>query len=216
MELLSVISARAIHLMEVSALDPSGAVTFPEMVHLLQKRFNFSGLPTTASANKDDEGTTLFQHGRMNDIAIDKLTFFPNGLVVETRSTTRDAEAVIAEVVDMARSQLRSRVHVVRKQVVSQVTFHSNMDIAKMNPVLSEIREAIIEATHAGIRQRVAADVNQISIGFDPSQIKNPPSSFSVERRLNAAYFENIFFSTAPLHTELHIELLEKLEGSLQ
>jgi hypothetical protein len=54
-----------------------------------------------------------------------------------------------------------------------------------------------------------------IIIGSDNSQLKITPSSFSIERKLEAPFVENTYFSQAPLETSEHLQLVEEIERGL-
>ncbi|HET9086366.1 MAG TPA: hypothetical protein VFN53_02470, partial [Acidobacteriaceae bacterium] len=53
---------------------------------------------------------------------------------------------------------------------------------------------------------------SQIWVGHDPGVRKNAIASFMIAHRVNTSFSENIFFSEAPLPTDLHIKFLNEFE----
>jgi hypothetical protein len=54
-----------------------------------------------------------------------------------------------------------------------------------------------------------------ILINADLSQAKIGPAIFSVERRADIPFSENIYFSSAPLRTSEHLDVVKEFEASL-
>jgi hypothetical protein len=54
-----------------------------------------------------------------------------------------------------------------------------------------------------------------ISVDHDPLTRKHPIGRFSIQRRDNVPFSEDKYFSDAPLPTDIHLKLLERLEADL-
>jgi hypothetical protein len=214
MELLSIVTARSIFLFEVDSLDPLGSRSAAEVVAELRSRYSFAVVPDSLN-NIDNNKGAEFSSGRLKDIVIDKLTLFSNGIVVDTRSSTENAEAIANDLLEVSRETLGSRAIVGRKHFVSQITFKSTMQLSRMNPILSEISEQIKQSLGSSMHQEYLVDTVGVTVQVDETQARILPAKFVIARRADAAFFENIYFASAPLRTPLHLELVEKFEASL-
>lgn len=214
MELLSIILARAIYLLEVDSLDPFGKQTDAESAATLKDRYSFARFPESIAEITVEKGAE-FSSGRLGGIAIDKLVLYPSGIMVDTRSSTDDAEKVAQDLIDAARDLLGARVTVERKHLVSQFTFRSQMRLGKMNAVLDEIAEHIEKSLSLSLKQPFKVETTGVVVNVDLTQSRIVPAKFTIERRAEAPFAENIYFASAPLNTGLHLELVERFEKSI-
>jgi hypothetical protein len=98
---------------------------------------------------------------------------------------------------------------------LSQITYHSEIDIDAVNPALrsvgEEVSHLVNERTHLATHFRI----NQIFLNFDRAYHDAPLAPFSIERRAKTPYEEGKYFSAAPLQTRDHIRILEQFERAL-
>jgi hypothetical protein len=206
--------SRSIYLIELDALNPIGRLSIAEIVAEIRDRFSFSQIPS----NMEDAGTdkgAAFLSGRMDDIVIDKLTLYHNGIVVDTRRSTYDSESVAANLIQLSRELLGSRATVARKHFVSQIVFKSDMRLAKTNPVLEEIAKTMEHSLSEDLGQGFIVEPTTITVYIDVTQARIGPAKFTIERRAESPFSEKLYFSSAPLHTDIHLELVDKFEKSL-
>jgi hypothetical protein len=214
MEVVSILVARAIFMFELDSLNPVGRKTPAENHQLLQTRYGFVNYPKSAADVTADKGAEFFS-GRMGDIAIEKVTLFHNGIVVDTRSSTENSESVLLDILDQAQQILASKVIVTRKQFVSQFSFKSAMRFDNLNPVLTKIAKVVSEELSRGLRQPCIVEPSAVKVTTDLTQIRVSPALFTIERREETPFFENTYFASAPLRTGLHMELVEEFEKSI-
>jgi hypothetical protein len=214
MELISVLLSRAVFLLELDALNPFGRMTPAETMAELSNRYGFAQMPQSIPEITNEKGAECLS-GRMGDIAIDKLTLYPNGLVVDTRGSTEDSEKVAQDIIDIAHERLGSKISVGRKHYVSQVTFRSKMRLANMNPVIGEMMGQMKEFLSSGLKQDFLVEPTALIISVDLTQTRISPGKFTIERRAEAPFMEDLYFSSAPLHSAVHLELVENFERSL-
>jgi hypothetical protein len=214
MELLSTIIARAVYIFELDSLNPFGKYNASEAFLALQGRYSFAQGPTGIPEITLEKGAD-FLSGRLGSIAIDRLQLYPNGILVDTRSSTKDSESIADDLIQTARELLGSRVSVERKHFVSQITFRSDMQLGKMNPVLGEITKYMEDSLSDNLKQGFIADTTGLIVNVDNTQTKITPAKFTIERRADTAFMENIYFSSAPMHSDVHLKFVEKLEASL-
>jgi hypothetical protein len=89
------------------------------------------------------------------------------------------------------------------------------MKLSRINPVLNEITQQIENSLADSLKQGFIVDTTAIAVAVDITQVNIQPAKFTIERRAGSPYFENIYFSSAPLRTVLHLELVEKFEKSI-
>ncbi len=215
MEVLAHILSRAIYIFEIHNVDPFGRMNSSESTAAIHERYGFAVFPRSLGEVNLEKGIE-FLSGRLGQIAIDKLTLYSNGLVVDTRSSTEDSEAVCVDFLDEARKRLAATIVVSRRQFVNQFSFRSGMKLARMNPVLAKITETIIKELGTDLRQDFIVEPNSVKVSVDLTQVRVSPGLFAIERREDIPYSENTYFSSAPLRTKLHMQLVEEFERSLQ
>jgi hypothetical protein len=89
------------------------------------------------------------------------------------------------------------------------------MRLGKMNPLLDEISDVMEEALSRGLKQPFRVEPTGVIVYVDATQVRITPGKFTIERRAEVPFSENIYFSSAPLGTSLHLELVERFEKSL-
>ena len=185
-----------------------------ETMQKLHELYGFAVFPQSLADINLEKGAD-FESGRLGNIAIDKLTLYQNGIVVDTRSSTEDAEAVCLNVLEEARKRLAATVVVTRRHFVNQFSFRSDMELARLNPVLAKIADRVSKELKSDLRQEFSVDLSAVKISIDISQVRVSPGLFSIERRENVPYSEKTYFSSAPLRSALHMQLVEEFEKSL-
>lgn len=216
MELISINLARAVALLEVESLDPRGRKTAPENIKILAEKFGFAKVPETFAELDFQKGVEFFA-GHFDSIAIQRLGMFANGIVVDTRSSTEDSAAVLADILEFAKKELGASMKMARHHFISQLVFRSDLDISLLvNPILKPILARVSQAASAGMNYPFVYAPTSILMGVDMSQAKLAPNQFSIERRAETPFSENLYFSASPLQTSEHIRALEEIERALK
>ena len=151
----------------------------------------------------------------MADIAIVMLRIFNNGLAIDTRSSTDDSLAVLEDIINIAKDTTGITLYPYRRHLVSQIVFRSDLKLSLLHPALQPIANRLSRQTSEVLRHPINYEPIALQIGPDSTQLKVAPSKFSLERRSEIPFNENTYFTTAPLSTSEHIELIRQLEGSL-
>jgi len=214
MELLSVIKARSIWLFDGNDLNPRGKRIHPELLGWLKDTYRFSRVPS--SIDDLDETKALafingsFQISPENIISVD-LKVYNDGVVVDTRSSTKASDEFIDEMLTSMINQfdLAHSPEIIRKRLyLSELNVRCKGSLPSLNPKLKPFADKI--------SRLVNAEVELCSIGFWPGQKTTAPfSPFRFERKLNAEFSENRYYAAAPLQTDDHFELLNELETIL-
>lgn len=220
MELLNVSMARSVWIFPISELNPRGKTVMPELLEWLKDNYSFDKAPSSVAELDPTTKAFVFERGQFQvkeEIFIDVgLKVFNDGLVAETQSSTHDSDAFIEDVLTEATKEfsLAYKPQMIgRKLRFSELYVHSMKALAGINPKASEFAAKIANLVPAklGIPFDVAA------FGFWPTQLTVPPivlGPFRIERKLNTLPAEGKYYSTAPLHTEDHLQLLDEFESS--
>jgi len=168
----------------------------------------------------DESKGVKFDHGEFinkdgNPIIIN-MTVYNDGITADTRSSTDDSDAFLLEILTRLSEDfnLPSYKETLRGiAYASQLYVSTDKSLELINPKLKEISRYLstnVSSAFGGIAFEFGG------ISFWPDQrMANKPFNFSFERILNVPFPEKRYFSAAPLQTEKHIELLNKLESIL-
>lgn len=211
MELLSVIKARSIWIFDFGELNPRGKRIHNELFQWLREKYSFTKSPSSVDDLDETKALAfldgIFQASASDVVAID-LKIYSDGFVVDSRSSTKVSDSFIEEVLTNAAKDLglayTSKL-IQKKLYLSELNVSCKSALQTLNPKLSAFTNKI--------SQLVNREVELASIGFWSEQ-KTPGQffPFRFERKLNAAFSEDRYYSTAPLQTEDHLNLLDELE----
>jgi hypothetical protein len=206
--------ARVAAFIELLSLDPKGQTNAPEGMAGFAKRYGFHKAPQNIAEIDFQKGVT-FLAGRFNDIAIDQVQLFNNGIAVDTRSSTDNCLLVLDHILETARKSSGATIVPTKQHFVSHVIFRSELKLSLLHPMLQPIADDLARASSSTLNHPINFEPTGIILGADATQLKIVPSLFSLERRNDAAFSENTYFSAAPLPTAEHFKLIEKLEKAL-
>jgi len=217
MKLLSVKQARSIWFINIMDLI-HGRSSVPLIPSIVEK-YKFQIFP-----NKPDEldlskgvkflaGT--FQKDQHN-IGID-LTVFNDGFVADTRSSTDDSDAFLNEHLTWITTELGLPPYpeVLRSTVyLSELWVQTDKPLNALNPKLADFANRLTSLIVGHGHHPIAFETTGISFWTDPIVV-NPPGPFRFERADNTPFGERRYYSTAPLQTNIHFEMLKELENIL-
>jgi len=214
MDIVAITLARVISLIQVQTFDPFGTATTLEALQKLVARYTFAKFPKTFEELDFQKGIEL-SDGKLDALVIDKITVYPNGVVVDTRSSTDNSEKVLLDLLDIARQAFGANIKPVQQNFVSQIIFRSDLRLTALNPVLGAVADTLTAKVSADMKQPFQFEPTAILIHADVSNTKIAPVVFSMERRVDVPFFQNTYFSNAPLRTADHIQVLKDFEKSL-
>ena len=217
MKLLSVNTARAIWLGQVRDLNPKGMKLERILTSFLVDTYKFEKTPLTQEPTDPNKGL-IFENGEFEakeeHPIIINLTIYNDGLVAESISSTTHSEAFLEDVLIRFSEffKISSFTSVFKKKLYSSQLFvYTDKQLKLLNPKLKKISEYL---SHNVEQSSLNFQVGGISFWPDQTS-KVPPASFTFERALGVPFSENRYYSAAPLKTDQHLELLEKLENIL-
>src|ERR1700740_590902 len=141
MKLLAISLARLIAFTDIYEWSPRNAVPLHEFTQAFVERYGFLKFPQRFEEFELEKGI-VFQAGRSGEVNIISVTFFKNGIVVDTRSSTEDAENFLNDASAWA-EQFFGIEHapnrITRKMFLSQLSFHSEIPFDFINPKLRNL-----------------------------------------------------------------------------
>jgi hypothetical protein len=217
MRLASVPLARVLGYIETTELNPSGSVFFPELIQKVVERFDFQKYPQTFEETSEERGVEFFE-GRWNGVNVNKFTIFTGALIVDTSTSTADSEKILDEALIWGATELGLNYKpgmIKRRQYLSDLTFYSDVRLLAAHPAFLNLQKSLSEKSTDYLWQRKEYDLTYLGLDFDHTLTPLVAAPFSIQRRGNALFTENKYFSEAPLPTGVHVELLQQLEADL-
>lgn len=220
MQLLSIDTARAIWLLNLNDLNPRGKAIGPDLANWLKATYGFTNVQRSPESGGKLESIKFsdgkFRCGDEEDGAEKHIyiefSIYNDGLVADTRSSTKDADQFLNDMLTSAANTLNLAYNssMIRKVLyLSQVDIRLEREFNFLNPQLQGFAGKI-----SSLLDRIPFDFSGVAFSVHP----NPPwqySPFRIERKVNTPWQDNRYFSSAPLHTEDHIALLEEFEQNL-
>jgi len=188
-------------------------------VRMLQERYEFVQVPTTADQLLPEEGQPLvFEHGQLvhegRPIVIHKLQIYRQAMVVETGLTTDDSDLVLGDLIRAGRERgLITRVGT-PLLYISQLEIGLDSTLEQACPISRAIGARLLEVLTRyayGPPSFPMPQVFGIAMKPDP-QKQQMPCDFRIEKREGASYDDTLHFSQAPLRTSDHVAVLEEFD----
>ena len=217
MELLSVGTARFVAGISTSELNPRGLLVYPALIEGMKEKYGFVATPNIQDTLDESKGI-VFQDGAWNNIAIDKVTIFSDGIVVDTRSSTSDSEAIFEEAMQWAAESfgLTYKPEMVsHRRYVSELIVRTNASLNSLHSKLVTFSAQLSKSLSKFVALDVTLELSSVAFHYDGSAAKTTVAPFRLERLENSAYTENKYYALAPLPTEEHLALLEEFETIL-
>lgn len=188
------------------------------MTSVLVQSYNFIKFPTYDDFKKEKKPDSLvFEFGEFqnsNNLSIGiGLTIHPDGFVADTNSSTADADYFLADMLNRVSkaANLPSYKDIIRTNLyLSQLYVTTDKHLDFINPKLNQLSKYL----SSNVEENKVFEVGGLSFWPDQTSKVNP-AAFTFERTLNIPFSEKRYYSSAPLPTEKHLELLNKLEKLL-
>ena len=233
MQLIHARLARSIWLFDIRDLNPKGKDILGDLALWIKHVYSFaesqapdSVIPTAPSPipaeapQKTQENVTglIFRKGRFQVedgvyVAVNSLTVYDDGIVVETGSSTEDGDIFAGDLLKSATLEfgLAYDANTVRRRMyVSELIVRSNLNLADVNPYLHAFSERISDASRNASR-RIPFVVGGISF-WSEADDAGKQMVVRFERQAGKALAENRYFSDAPMQTRIHLDVLEEFE----
>jgi len=214
-EIRQVILARSLQMIRSTA----GTVGyFPDLVRQIKIRYGFITAPKDEDLLPSDPPKGAeFQHGRLLNrdrlIIIDRLTLWSDGIVADASSSTEDMDRFLEDIGEWAKTAIPKATPIGPRYYLSQIEVKMDNPLEAHAPKFRPIGERIAALLGDYGIQTPRYELSSLNLYFDILGRVNPqPGAFSLDRRQNIPYVENVWFSQAPLKTADHIALLNEFE----
>lgn len=183
-------------------------------IRQFEDRYGFAQVPHTLEELNLKTGVS-FLRGYFRGKIIDKLQLYENGLLCEAKENNSVCDDFLNDVFDWLPKQLNR----VLKQgepraYLSQVEVTSEIDLASTFGKLSSAGGLISDLLNAYGQKTDTYIVNGFKMHYDVEGKPLPRGlEFIFERRAGELYSKNTYFSSAPLRTDDHLNVLEKIEA---
>ena len=208
MRLLEHETSRAIRFFRVDSEEHG-----PHMARAFMDRYEFMQGPTTVE-HYDMKAGVLFRGGHFNGHEIDRVQLYDVGMLAEGKEDTQALDQFIDDVMTWAQTQRRLKIlpteMPITKTYLSQLIVEFAPTPVPPNAASQSIMSAFSEAMQSSGLPPVLVNIGGFSITPDPASGAN--WNFRFERRVGEPFSANKFFSSAPLSTGVHLELIEKFE----
>lgn len=165
------------------------------------------------------DGVT-FESGVFEGIPIRKLTVFPLVMHLDTADSTDLAQRALLSILQWAKKEFGLRYSpsiITRWAFVSDVVFQAEFALLeRLNATLNSISATITEAIRENLNEELQYRPAKFWLAHDPNKRQASIAPFTIEHLALSQDEENKFYSEAPLPTNLHLSLLEKLELELR
>lgn len=223
MQLLSVLLARSLWFVDLRDLNPRGRELRYTLFPALADKYQFDRFPYDTDDNQPTDETPgfKFSNGSFLDsqgieVTIN-FTIFDDGLVAETRSSTRDCDAFIEDILQWMAKDFGIVYHpgmIRKKGYVSELNVTPAHSLGALNNKLEQLASRLASFVST-VEEPVRFEFAGLFYAPDPVQVLKP-SPFRFERRLDVPFSTNRYFTQAPLHTDVHLQLLDELEQILE
>jgi len=222
MKLTSILLGQAVRLIKINY--PIGGIHMPKAVKALQERYEFVRVPTTVAEYDPSKGV-IFNHGKFtikrssepNEIVINNMEVYNDGLVVSTTAYAEDADLFMDDVIEWVCKTFGSKIDTnlpIHKTYTSQIEFRSDVSLNAYFPQAPKFGKQITDLLESYGQRPQPFELSSFTLYLDLEQMKIPiPSTFTISRRDKMPFSSNLYFSSAPLKTSDHLALLEELEG---
>jgi hypothetical protein len=219
MQRISVGLARSIWLFDVNELNPTGKNFLPDLLLWLGEKYSFQTFPKSIAEIDKEKNGFVFKAGEFQSddgaIAIN-FSFFSDGIVAETWSSTEHGDAFLEELLRSAASKygLVYKPDMIRKKTyISEVIVRLDHHLNNINPKIARFCETIdgLFAKH----RLPPFEMTGMSFAPDTSDNSYKPPGLLIERKTGTAFTENRFWSKSPFTTKDHLRALEEFENLL-
>jgi hypothetical protein len=209
MELTGIDNSRIIFLTQVRR--PDGQIYLPDAIAKIVERYSFVKAP-----NPDDALPYTFKVGKFRDSQIAELGIYNDGIIVSSASDTDLLDAFLDDLLSWSMKEfgLQQLATIpTEKFYESGVVVQSTTDLASSLRPKIDITDIVAEAMKSA---KIETEIKFSGAIFDfdvgALKRKRKPFRLIVDRRVNVAFSDNIFFSQAPFRTKDHLEILKSLE----
>ena len=206
----------AIAFVELNDLNPYGHIYFPIVANAVVNQYGFQKYPTKAEDFNEQSGV-VFEQGYTGEVVIEKLTAWPGLITVDMRTSTEDSQKFLVSLLEWMRDTLGVVYEsgmIQRWAYCRQIIFSTDADLDILSPALQNLNQKISVSLSEIHKRPFEYHTASVSLSADKT-VSAPLAAFTIERRAETPFSEKRYFSTAPLPTEKHVQLISEYEADL-
>jgi hypothetical protein len=219
MQKISVGIARSIWLFDTNELNPTGKAIFPDLMVWLGEKYSFQTFPKSLADLDQEKKGYVFKAGEFQSdeggITVN-FSYFGDGVVAETWSSTEHGDAFLEELLRSAASKygLAYRSDMIRtKQYISELVIQLDHSLGSINPKIARFCETL----NGLFARHHLAPFEMTGVNFAPDVLATSykPPGLQIERKTGAPFTANRFWSKSAFTTKEHLFALEEFEKLL-
>jgi hypothetical protein len=190
---------------------PAGQLYLPAAAAALVEKYSFVGTPQLSDFL--DEEPLHFKHGSYQGAAFD-FSIYNDGAILKSASDSQILEAALEEILGWAASELG----LIQNDIPPRQRFFESavvvsMDLAVRSTLLESINTSLNSYQKSYGLKEATFDLAGVSLAVDSTAyVGRKPAAFTLARRVNVPFNSPFYYSTAPLKTSDHLDLLRTIE----
>ncbi len=213
MKLISVEDSRIVSLVGIQM--NKGQPYLPDLVAALVERYGFLRFPSTYEEIVADK--SVFAMGKWQGVQIEEMTTYSDGIIVRMKTSTSVSESFIDDLYNLALEKFgleRVSSPGERRLFESAVVVQFEKDVAQRLSFTEGLRRSVEGCLSNYGAGDYEYQPGSFQLDADATQhAEGKPIPFSLVRRVRTPFDDNIWFSSAPLRTDDHVETLRLLDA---
>lgn len=222
MKLVTIESGRTTWLFPVEEFFPLGAADAPSIIMAIAQRYHFTHPPQNPTREDVDKNGLRFSGGHLlrGDERINIVDFvvYNDGLVVAA-TTTEGADAFLDDVIQylVNEFEFRELTSDVRKIPMSSVVVEFSVPLSMALSPVDQLSRIVGEQLNRSeeVDRPIELTRLDLSLNTDPEFRPANIPKLTIEKRANTPFSQHRYYSSAPIPTAAHLQLLQAIELSL-
>jgi hypothetical protein len=209
--------SRVLAFVDLNDLTPYGSISLAKIAPRLAEKLEFSSFPKTLEQFDASKGI-VFEDGLWDDIPIQQMTIYNNGIMMDTRKGTDVSLRIVKEIFDWAVIEFGLVVPeygLQKTRFLNRFTFFSEALLSLGGSPINRMAESLSQHVAEITGQSRRYETIRIDLDFDRSEQQVPIAPLTIQRRITSSFDLNKFYTEAPLPTDVHIALIEQLEADV-
>jgi hypothetical protein len=186
-----------------------------EIVRAIQSRYGFLEAPSKLVDYNPQTGMT-FLMGKFEGRFIRRFQIYTNGLLCEAETSTDISDRFLDDLIGWLERNFEQRGREKARAYVSQFEVRTEINLGRTFAALDPIGTALAKAVSTYSAEVPKFEISGVRMHYSPRGDEAMPTQFIFERRAESPFSENLYFSSAPLCTLDHENLLREIECVLQ
>jgi hypothetical protein len=216
MQLNTFMASQAIRFIENDEVNYGKRSPVP-FIRKFEDKYGFAQVPRTLAELDPKTGVSFFR-GFYKDKVIDKFQIYENGLLCEAQEDNVLCDEFLDDVFDwLPRFAGAPLVGITSRAYLSQmeVVFSGRLEemVSGLTGIGALFAKALRGYGQVGVEEY---KISGLRMHYDSVMTPMPRSpEFTLERRAGHPHSSNVYFTSAPLQTKDHLEIIERLEKIL-